>query len=157
LEGSEKFLAKEVKKASSQTQNALLVVAVLIATMTYQAILSPPNGVYNGDDYSQANLSFNLREFLPFMIPNSIGFFVSLAVIILVMDDFPLKALLGIAVRCLAASYICGLLLIGPTSVHDSRSGMITIGIIVSIDFLRFSYWLFKRWCKEIIRNRRRI
>ncbi|XP_062153418.1 ankyrin repeat-containing protein BDA1-like [Alnus glutinosa] len=151
-----KMLAKEVKKSSSQTQNALLVVAVLIASMTYQAILSPPLGVYNGDDYSQANLSFNLREFLPFMIPNSIGFFVSLAVIILVMDDFPLRALLGIAVRCLAASYICGLLLIGPTSVHDSQSGLITIGTIVSIDFLRFSYWLFKRWCKEI-RNRRRI
>jgi len=68
------MLAKEVKKSSSQTQNALLVVAVLIASMTYQAILSPPLGIYNGDDYSQANLAINLREFLPFMIPNSIGF-----------------------------------------------------------------------------------
>jgi hypothetical protein len=55
-----KTLAKEVKKSSSETQNALLVVAVLIATITFQAILSPPNGVYTGDDYSAANISFNL-------------------------------------------------------------------------------------------------
>ncbi|XP_059450797.1 ankyrin repeat-containing protein BDA1-like [Corylus avellana] len=37
-----KALAKEVKKSPPETRNALLVVAVLIATITYQAILSPP-------------------------------------------------------------------------------------------------------------------
>jgi hypothetical protein len=54
------------------------------------------------------------------MVPISIGFFASLAVIILVVDGFPLKALLGIAVCCMAASYFCGLLLIGPTGFNAS-------------------------------------
>ncbi|XP_059450799.1 uncharacterized protein LOC132181565 [Corylus avellana] len=150
-----KTLAKEVKNSSSQTQNALLVLAVLIATITYQSLLSPPAGLYNGDDFSAANISFNLREFLPFMVPNSVGFFVSLAVIILVMDGFPLKALLGIAVRCMAAGHLCRLFMIGPTSFKATDSAMIIIGTLVSMDLVRFSYWLVKRWSKEI-RNRRR-
>jgi hypothetical protein len=55
--------------------------------------------VYIGSDYTAANVSADLQEFIPFLVPNSIGFFASLAVIILVMDEFPLKALMGIAVR----------------------------------------------------------
>jgi hypothetical protein len=151
-----KKLANEVKKSPSQTQNALLVVAVLIATITYQTILNPPNGFYYGEDHIAANISENLQEFLPFMVPNSIGFFASLAVIILVMDGFPLKALLGIAVRCMAASYVCGLLLIGPTGINGSHLAMTVIGIMVFLDFIRFAYWLVRRWSKEI-RNCRRI
>ncbi|KAF2282739.1 hypothetical protein GH714_043577 [Hevea brasiliensis] len=34
---------------SDQNRNAILVVAVLIATATYQAVLSPPGGVWQGD------------------------------------------------------------------------------------------------------------
>ena len=39
-------LARESKNISSDTRNALLVVAVLIITATYQASLSPPGGVW---------------------------------------------------------------------------------------------------------------
>lgn len=42
-------LARESKNMSSETRNALLVVAVLIITATYQASLSPPGGVWQGD------------------------------------------------------------------------------------------------------------
>ncbi|KAE8099785.1 hypothetical protein FH972_017739 [Carpinus fangiana] len=151
-----KTLANEVERSTTETRNALLVVAVLIATLTYQAILSPPNGLYIGIDYTAANISAHLQEFLPFMIPNTIGFFASLAVINLVISEFPLKALLGIAVRCMASSYICGFFLIGPTSINASRWGLTTIGIIVSLDVIRFSYRLVKRWYREI-RNIRRM
>jgi hypothetical protein len=154
-----KTLAEEVKNSPAQTQNALLVVAVLIATMTYQAILSPPAGVSSKDNFYYGFNSQVLGyyekflDFLPFMVPNSIGFFVSLTVIILAMDGFPLKALLGIAVRCMGASYICGLLLIGPptsyTGKNASTLAKIIIAIIVLIDLLRLTYWLVKRWFKE--------
>ena len=152
-----KTLAEEVKNSPAQTQNALLVVAVLIATMTYQAILSPPAGVSSKDNddlgYYDQGYYEQFLDFLPFMVPNSIGFFVSLTVIILAMDEFPLKALLGISVRCMGASYICGLLLIGPptsyTGKNASTLAKIIIAIIVLIDLLRLTYWLVKRWFKE--------
>jgi hypothetical protein len=155
-----KMLANEVKKSPSPTQSALLVVAVLIATVTYQAVLNPPEGYFTDPEHFDtlgAVIAYSLLEFIPFIVPNSIGFFVSLAVIVLVMDEFPLKALLGIAVRCMAASYLCGLFLIGPTSVKASRWALVTIGIIVLMDLVRFGCWLVKRWSKEIRNRRRRI
>jgi hypothetical protein len=154
-----KTLAKDVKMSPPETQNALLVVAVLIATMTYQAILSPPLGVpsdnskdnsqfydygYNSQVPYEGNLYNKLLDFIPFMVPNTIGFFVSLTVIVLVIDGFPLKALLGIAVRCMGASYICRLLLIGPptsiTGKNASTLAKIVTAIIVLIDLLHLTY-----------------
>ncbi|XVF83504.1 hypothetical protein PTKIN_Ptkin16aG0493800 [Pterospermum kingtungense] len=41
--------ARERKNMSSDMRNALLVVAVLIITATFQASLSPPGGVWQGD------------------------------------------------------------------------------------------------------------
>jgi len=75
-----KRFAEEVKNAPSQTQNALLVVAVLIATITYQAILNPPGGLYSntgseGGASFGAYIAFDIGEFIPFMVANSIGFF----------------------------------------------------------------------------------
>jgi hypothetical protein len=90
------------------------------------------------------------------MVPTSIGYFASLTVIVLVIDGFPLKALLGIAVHCMAASYICKLVLIGPTGLNASHWTMTIIGIMVYMDLFRFGYWLVKRWSKEI-RNKRRM
>ena len=145
-----KTLAKEVKNSSPENQSALLVVAVLIATMTYQAVLSPPK-VYHGKRGSVvANLSHHLPVFIAFMVSNSIGFFTSLAVILLVMDEFPLKSLMEISVRCLAASYVSMLFLIAPTGSKGTRLSLAVIGIIVMVDFVRFGVWLVKRWSNEI-------
>jgi hypothetical protein len=91
-----KTLAKEVKNSSLENQSALLVVAVLISTMTYQAVLSPPR-VYLRRRAVHVNLSHHLPVFIAFMVPNSIGFFTSLSVILLVMDEFPLKSLMEIS------------------------------------------------------------
>lgn len=44
---------KEVENSSRETQSALMVVAVLISTVTDQAILSPPGGFHdpNGEEF----------------------------------------------------------------------------------------------------------
>jgi hypothetical protein len=145
-----KTLAKEVKNSSLENQSALLVVAVLIATMTYQAVLTPPKESPGRRASAPAYLSHHLPEFIAFMVPNSIGFFSSLAVILLVMDEFPLKSLMEISVRCLAASYVSMLFLIAPTGSEATRLLLAVIGIIVVVDFVRFGAWLVKRWSNEI-------
>ncbi|KAE8075671.1 hypothetical protein FH972_014365 [Carpinus fangiana] len=141
-----KKLAKEVKNSPSQTQNALLVVVVLIATMTYQAILSPPDGIggeVDSPDKYDGHYSKKFIDFIPFMIPNTIEFFVSLIVIILAMDEyFPLKALLGIAVRCMGASYLCGLLLITPLTSYSAKTAAAIVKIIIRIIVLIDVLWL---------------
>ncbi|KAB1215046.1 hypothetical protein CJ030_MR4G018822 [Morella rubra] len=42
----------EVRNLKSEVQNALLVVGALLATVTYQAVLSPPGGVWQDDSTS---------------------------------------------------------------------------------------------------------
>ncbi|KAL3565738.1 hypothetical protein D5086_033784 [Populus alba] len=102
-----KKLAKEVQQAPPATQNVLLVVAVLIAGMAYQAILNPPAGVRteeleDGTFYYYAWMaSGNGREFIFFMASNTIGFVASIVVINLIIQEYPLKSLLGLALRCM--------------------------------------------------------
>ncbi|KAJ6855873.1 hypothetical protein NC651_040483 [Populus alba x Populus x berolinensis] len=125
-----KKLAKEVQQAPPATQNVLLVVAVLIAGMAYQAILNPPAGIRteeleDGTVYYYAWMaSGNGREFIFFMASNTIGFFASIVVINLIIQEYPLKSLLGLALRCMVANYISGFLLIGPTSVSITHSAI---------------------------------
>ena len=73
---------------------------------TYQAVLSPSKESFRRRASALAYLSHHLPEFIAFMVPNTIGFFTSLAEILLVMDEFPLKSLMEISVRCLATSYV---------------------------------------------------
>jgi len=151
-----KKLAKEVQQAPPGTQNVLLVVAVLIAGMAYQAILNPPGGIRteeleDGTVYYYAWMaSGNGREFIFFMASNTIGFFASIVVINLIIQEYPLKSLLGLALRCMVANYISGFLVIGPTSVSITRSALLGIVIVVSVDLIRFSFRLLRRWFKKI-------
>jgi len=151
-----KKLAKEVQQAPPGTQNVLLVVAVLIAGMAYQAILNPPGGIRteeleDGTVYYYAWMASGKgREFIFFMASNTIGFFASIVVINLIIQEYPLKSLLGLALRCMVANYISGFLLIGPTSVSITRSTLLGIVIVVSVDLIRFSFRLLRRWSKKI-------
>ncbi|WCJ25915.1 Ankyrin repeat family protein [Euphorbia peplus] len=146
-------LVTEVKKSSSETRNALMIVSTLIATVTFQPILNPPGGIYVDEEKfeSYANIADNPIDFFVFMVPNTIGFFASLAVIIMMIHKFPLSSLLGLAARCMAASYIAGFLLIGPTSLSSTRLVLIVIGFVVLVDIGRFIYH-FACKCYNMIR-----
>ncbi|KAM7275592.1 hypothetical protein ACFE04_017458 [Oxalis oulophora] len=54
-------LMREIEESSTDTQNALMVVAVLIATVTYQATLSPPSGFWDGDSRKSQILTLQRR------------------------------------------------------------------------------------------------
>ncbi|XP_059636035.1 ankyrin repeat-containing protein BDA1-like [Cornus florida] len=51
----EYFKYDEIKDSLSKVRNSLLVIAILIATATYQAVLSPPGGVWQDDSGSNNN------------------------------------------------------------------------------------------------------
>ena len=77
----------------SSARDALLVVAVLMATATYQASLTPPA------------LSSNSFSFLWFMVANSLGFFASLNMIDILTYNFPLKLELSLTGLAMGATY----------------------------------------------------
>ncbi|GKU88527.1 hypothetical protein SLEP1_g2780 [Rubroshorea leprosula] len=112
-------LKKEVAQSSTDTQNALMVVAVLIATVTYQATLSPPSGFWSVEEGRSPTIGVQKRDlspgeavmagnpeiFIVFTIFNAIGFFASLAMISLLTSGFPLRAGLRLAILSMAGTY----------------------------------------------------
>ncbi|XP_017974046.1 PREDICTED: uncharacterized protein LOC18614512 [Theobroma cacao] len=105
-----KELMKEVTESSSETKNSLMVVPVLIATITYQAILSPPSGFWLAESKNsttvgthvvqkrsrtmtlgEAVMSKNPPIFSVFIGFNSIGFIASVAMTFLLTSGFPLS------------------------------------------------------------------
>ncbi|KAG2263924.1 hypothetical protein Bca52824_071003 [Brassica carinata] len=101
IEGKNKLLGlnnlsktKQGSRESTDFRNAILVVAVLIVTATYQAGLSPPGGYWEDDSPNdghtagQMTMSFNLALF--FYILNGVAFFSSLYVIMVLIIGLPM-------------------------------------------------------------------
>ena len=112
IEGKNKLLGlnnlsktKHGSRESTDFRNAILVVAVLIVTATYQAGLSPPGGYWEDDSPNdghtagQMTMSFNLALF--FYIFNGFAFFSSLYVIIILIIGLPMWMVLYSSIAAL--------------------------------------------------------
>ncbi|KAI5647532.1 hypothetical protein M9H77_33537 [Catharanthus roseus] len=117
------FKYDKFRDSPSEVRTTLLVLSVLIATATYQAVLSPPGGIWqddyspsnstnSGTTYSRAHLAGqavmgtnNMVSFGLFLIFNSIGFFMSLHMINFLTIGFPLQIELQVCIIALATTY----------------------------------------------------
>ncbi|KAL3615505.1 hypothetical protein CASFOL_041166 [Castilleja foliolosa] len=122
------------KDSPGKARNTLLVIAVLIVTATYQAVLSPPGGVWQ-DDYwpdvkNKTSSSGSLRAHTAgqsmmgthnpvayglFLVFNSIGFFMSLHMMNFLTLGLPLKFELRVALFALISTYDTCMVAITPS------------------------------------------
>ncbi|KAG5627106.1 hypothetical protein H5410_012324 [Solanum commersonii] len=131
------FKYNKTKDPPGKVRDTLLVIAILIATATYQAGFNPPGGVWQ-DTYLPDNnnnrtsydgiVAVPLRHFAGqsvmatnnpvsygmFLVFNSLGFFVSLHVILFLTIGFPMQLELQISLFALAGTYIIVILSIIP-------------------------------------------
>lgn len=128
----EYFKFNKVRDSPGEVRTTLLVIAVLIATATYQAGLSPPGGVWQDDVFSSNNNattnatmkphtagksvmgSKNFAAYGLFLFFNSVGFYASLDMIYMLTSGFPLRIELLIALTSLTATYDVCMLAITP-------------------------------------------
>ncbi|MBA0795594.1 hypothetical protein Gohar_006447, partial [Gossypium harknessii] len=155
-----KELMKEVAESSTETQNALMVVAVLIASVTYQAILSPPSGFWDADKLNSQTVTVQKRTMMPgeavmaddpevfavFIVFNAIGFFASLAMISLLTSGFPLRAGLRLAIISMTGTYVIAVIYMGPTKMREVYIVVIFMGLLFVAELVRFTMWLLKKW-----------
>ncbi|KAJ7969021.1 Ankyrin repeat protein, partial [Quillaja saponaria] len=102
------------KNTSNGTRNALLVVAVLIATTTYQAVLSPPGGISQDDQASKGKVVMDTVTFLGFWFFNTTALLASTAVIYLLLPSGGISKLLFAPLYLFSYCYLWSMAFISP-------------------------------------------
>ncbi|KAH0726307.1 hypothetical protein KY290_002135 [Solanum tuberosum] len=160
------FKYNKTKDCPGKVRDTLLVIAILIATATYQTVLSPPGGVWQDTYWPDHNNSsssdgiMSLRRIAGqsvmgtnnpisyglFLVFNSIGFFVSLHTINFLTIGFPLQLELQISLVALIATYDTVMSAITP---NRGISLLFTIFSIVFPVFLPHITKLLRNHCKK--------
>ncbi|XP_009592906.1 ankyrin repeat-containing protein BDA1-like [Nicotiana tomentosiformis] len=160
------FKYNKTKDSPGKARDTLLVIAILIATATYQAVLSPPGGVWQ-DSYRPGgnnNTSSDDKMSVPHvagqsvmgtinpisyglvLVFNSIGFYVSLHTINFLTIGFPLQLELQVSLVALTATY--GIVM----SAITPNWGIALFFIIFSSVFpvlLPYISMLLRNYCKK--------
>ncbi|KAJ8573407.1 hypothetical protein K7X08_009918 [Anisodus acutangulus] len=149
-----------------KVRDTLLVIAILIATATYQTVLSPPGGVWQDTYWPDGNNNTSNDGIMPsrriagqsvmgtnnpisyglFLVFNSIGFFVSLHTINFLTIGFPLQLELQVSLVALTVTYDTVMSAITP---NRGISLFFTIFSIVFPVFLPHITMLLRNYCKK--------
>ncbi|XP_050116432.1 ankyrin repeat-containing protein BDA1-like isoform X2 [Malus sylvestris] len=128
----EYFQFKKGRDSPSNARNALLVVASLVATATFQVGLNPPNGIWqdssdvNNNGTGRSNEpahsagqsimgSYSEFFFVYFVVLNSIGFYFSLYTMSVLTSNFPLRLELQICIGAVYFAYSTAVYKIAPS------------------------------------------
>ncbi|KAI4353151.1 hypothetical protein L6164_002121 [Bauhinia variegata] len=107
-----------------KTRGNLMIVATVISTMSYQAVIQPPDPLKNGETFG-----------VDFMMYNTISFSASLSVILLLLGGIPLRnkfavwllsLVMLVNLTVLAAAYVSGTIAASPkalSAIAESPKG----------------------------------
>ncbi|EYU40066.1 hypothetical protein MIMGU_mgv1a021607mg, partial [Erythranthe guttata] len=167
LENREKENTLFERGMPGDTRNAVLVVAVLIATAAYQGVLSPPGGLNQGNN-GNTNTStgsfdasgkavMSKQDFYSFMLYNSGALAVSLGLIVFFIpltsaNDFVLGILLvSVPLISLLCGYLTALRVISPLDFNKLIELLafilLTFIVFVLVKFFML-YFSRRRLCK---------
>lgn len=177
--GSKKNTAVIKKKPAdwlNRKRSALMVVASLIATVAFQASLTPPGGVWQDDLLEPTNgqkphmagtaiMAYNqAREYGTFMIFNSMAFLSSLSIILLLVSGLPLNrrrwmwvqmVIMWIAVMALVVTYFLSLRHMSPKNVEGMLREVTQISVLAWLgvmgtvfigNVIRMNLWLLRKY-----------
>ncbi|GMP94881.1 hypothetical protein CsSME_00044154 [Camellia sinensis var. sinensis] len=168
--GQSEWLAKK--------KETIMLVATLIATIAFQAGLSPPGGVWQDTSdrhrVGEAVMAYNYPDSYPYFIRAcTIGFVASLSTILLLISGLPFKrkifmwilvAVMWLTVTSMAVTYAISIVVVTPKNDRKPLSHTITVAIIVwcslmAILFLLHTGRLVKKaigeeWSKHLVIKR---
>ena len=154
----EEFTYKRGRDSTSDVRSALLVVATLIATVTFQAGLNPPGGVWQescptdsptptptptqdnsptptqvsrltqSHEAGKAILGSNRALFNTFLFSNTVAFSASGSIIEYLVQGFPFQILVRIALFFLGCTYSFSII-----AVHPDEEAVSSIGFYTAV------------------------
>lgn len=112
------FQFQEERDSPSDARNVLLVVATLIAAVTFQAGVNPPGGVWqdndNGHVAGRAIYASQRNAYYVFLISNTVAFSSSILVIISLTYRFPFHLEIWVALCSMIVTYASALFAVSP-------------------------------------------
>ncbi|TKY74827.1 Ankyrin repeat-containing protein [Spatholobus suberectus] len=129
------FVSRLRKRISNDTRNALLVVAILFATSTYDAVLDPPGGVYQGESSAAPSMNYSaslghrdnatreivgkvvmkIQTFFWFWCFNSWSFYLSIMMICLLMPRGRISVIVTFPLSIFSGCYVFSMVVISPS------------------------------------------
>uniref|UniRef100_A0ACD5ZRL1 Uncharacterized protein n=1 Tax=Avena sativa TaxID=4498 RepID=A0ACD5ZRL1_AVESA len=140
------------RKAADKASSLILLLATLAATITYQAGLSPPGGVWpdNRDGHVAGDpilLTTNPRRFKAFFYCNSVAFVASLVAIVLVQNKFlleethVLEAAMILDLFGLIGAYAAGSCRDVSTSIYAmALAGAVLVYVVIHVVFFTLNH-----------------
>ncbi|XP_039037379.1 uncharacterized protein LOC120174674 [Hibiscus syriacus] len=164
---SEKQLLKYAKKASSlifhdmdnissDDRNALLVILALLLTATYQAALSPPGGIWQGDNTSKYKGSYDQTvpgtsvlddiSFFIFYFPTYVVFIVTFFLTLTLLKPFPhgFRTALQVLLAVFAVCFDLSIKYIAPTRLAHHVMIIFPVTVFISTVFMLRTYPMSK-------------
>lgn len=164
--GQSEWLAKK--------KETIMLVATLIATIAFQAGMSPPGGVWHNSDGHRAGeavIAYNYPDSYPYFIrASTVGFVASLSTILLLISGLAFKrrifmwilpAIMWLTIKSMAVTYAISIVVITPKIDREPLSHTIAIAMIVwcgamAIIFLLHTARLVKKtvgeeWSRHLV------
>lgn len=119
------FQYDESRESPVDVRNVLLIVAGLIAAVTFQAGVNPPGGVWqdneNGHKAGRAIYSHQTREFYIFLISNTVALSTSILILISLTHRFPFHLEIMLATASMAVTYASAIFAVTPDDLVKFR------------------------------------